>query len=201
MQEHSQDTRTRLIECALELFAERGFKGTTIADIESGAGVVPRSGTFYHHFESKRAVLDAAVQLQLEKLGSVAADALALLPLGDLRSEMLLVGRTISLTFEANKPLVLILEKEGDQLGTFRQSVREQILGLALGFGVQYLRSRLGDRADALDLEAAVSVLGGAVINYRRALWTMGRPPMDIDEDRYLAVWTDVVMAYLESAG
>ncbi|HEX3880589.1 MAG TPA: TetR/AcrR family transcriptional regulator [Bryobacteraceae bacterium] len=54
------DTRKRLIESARFLFWERGFAGTSMADLLANAGV--NSGSFYHFFESKEALLRAVLE-------------------------------------------------------------------------------------------------------------------------------------------
>jgi AcrR family transcriptional regulator len=46
-----QRTRERIVEAAFELFDERGFEGTTIADIAEAADIAPR--TFFSYFPSK----------------------------------------------------------------------------------------------------------------------------------------------------
>jgi TetR/AcrR family transcriptional repressor of nem operon len=59
-------TRQRLIDSALYLFWERGFAGTSMSDLLSRADV--NSGSFYHFFESKEALLKAVLELYLEAL-------------------------------------------------------------------------------------------------------------------------------------
>jgi AcrR family transcriptional regulator len=49
------DTRRRLQEAALELYAERGYQQTTAAQIAQRAGLTER--TFFRHFPDKREVL------------------------------------------------------------------------------------------------------------------------------------------------
>jgi len=51
------DKSERILEAALELFAEQGFNGTAIPQIAKRAGV--SVGTIYWHFDSKEAVVNA----------------------------------------------------------------------------------------------------------------------------------------------
>jgi len=62
-------TRERLIESARYLFWERGFAGTSMADLLAHADV--NSGSFYHFFESKEALLRAVLDLYLLALRPV----------------------------------------------------------------------------------------------------------------------------------
>ena len=48
--------RDELLEIAGALFAERGFRNTTVRDIADAAGIL--SGSLYHHFDSKEAMVD-----------------------------------------------------------------------------------------------------------------------------------------------
>jgi AcrR family transcriptional regulator len=50
-----QRTREQIAESAFRLFRERGFQGTTIADIAAAADISPR--TFFAYFPSKEAVV------------------------------------------------------------------------------------------------------------------------------------------------
>src|SRR5438270_4060945 len=60
------DTRDRLIDSARYLFWERGFAGTSMSDLLAHAGV--NSGSFYHFFESKEALLKAVLETYLTGL-------------------------------------------------------------------------------------------------------------------------------------
>jgi len=50
-----EGTRERIVESAVELFAQHGYNATSVQDIVTHAGVT--KGAFYHHFDSKDAVL------------------------------------------------------------------------------------------------------------------------------------------------
>jgi len=53
-------TRERLLQAAADVFAERGYDGTRVADIAAAAGV--SNGALYSHFASKAELLVAALQ-------------------------------------------------------------------------------------------------------------------------------------------
>jgi AcrR family transcriptional regulator len=57
------DTEVRIIEAATELFAERGYVATTLADVARHAGVGAR--TVYVRFESKAALLQRCLDVAI----------------------------------------------------------------------------------------------------------------------------------------
>jgi TetR/AcrR family transcriptional repressor of nem operon len=59
-------TRERLLDSARYLFWERGFAGTSMADLLAHSQV--NSGSFYHFFESKEALLREVLRGYLEAL-------------------------------------------------------------------------------------------------------------------------------------
>src|SRR6478672_1568172 len=65
------DSRDRLRQAALELYGERGFDHTTVAEIAKRAGLTER--TFFRHFADKREVLFwGAATLQEHLVNAVA---------------------------------------------------------------------------------------------------------------------------------
>src|SRR5580698_8580520 len=74
------DARGRLGEAALELYEERGFDDTTVAEIAERAGLTER--TFFRHYADKREVLfGGAEQLKELLVTTVAAAPAELSPL------------------------------------------------------------------------------------------------------------------------
>jgi AcrR family transcriptional regulator len=74
-----EDTRRRLMKATYEIIARRGLEGLVIQDITEAADV--GYGSFYNHFSSKEAVVEAVIDAALarnaalyEKLNTVAAD-------------------------------------------------------------------------------------------------------------------------------
>ncbi|GAB2462415.1 TetR/AcrR family transcriptional regulator [Jatrophihabitans fulvus] len=67
--------RERVLAAAVDLFAERGYDGTSVAQVVERAGVA--KGGFYHHFVSKEALLYEVygdlITAQLERLSRILA--------------------------------------------------------------------------------------------------------------------------------
>jgi len=48
--------RADVVRLAGELFAQKGFRATTVREIADAAGIL--SGSLYHHFDSKESIAD-----------------------------------------------------------------------------------------------------------------------------------------------
>lgn len=55
----SQDRRQQILDCALRVFADKGYHGAAVSDVIQAAGVA--RGTFYLYFPGKREVFDAVL--------------------------------------------------------------------------------------------------------------------------------------------
>lgn len=54
------DTKKRILEAALELFAQSGYLGTSMSDIAGQLGIT--KGALYKHYVSKQEILDSIVE-------------------------------------------------------------------------------------------------------------------------------------------
>ena len=54
------DTKERILETALELFAQSGYLGTSMSDIAKELGIT--KGALYKHYTSKQEILNSIVE-------------------------------------------------------------------------------------------------------------------------------------------
>lgn len=69
----ADDTRTRILDVAVDLFIEQGYAGTSIRDISERLGMT--KGSLYYHFASKEDVLTALVTPLMTDLDAFIEDA------------------------------------------------------------------------------------------------------------------------------
>src|SRR5688500_14233687 len=95
-------TRDRILNEALHLFAERGFKGTTVAEIERASGLKPGSGALFAHFPTKEAVIESAIE-ELAALNRTGQSLFDLARIGDLKAELTVFARGALMALDANR--------------------------------------------------------------------------------------------------
>lgn len=195
-------TKERLVVEAMRLFAERGFRATTVGDIEAAAGLVPRSGGLYKHFPSKRALFEEAVERHIRG-GEDMERVVDLLPVGDLRSELTLLARWLLGELGQEREVVVLIEKEGAAFPELRDRFFGEVVqrGYRRGaeFAKRWLKSIPG--GDAIDADALACLALGAIVAYRRTEWTFGSDPLGVDEERFVQTFVDVFTRLAETRG
>jgi AcrR family transcriptional regulator len=195
-------TSERILDAAMQLFAERGYRGTSVGEIERAAGLAPRSGALYKHFEGKEDVLERAIERHLEAIDDLGT-ALDMLPLGDLRAELTLLARWNLASLDRRAPLTRFVYREGDRLPPkLRRKLYERLVELPYSQIVSWLRSRVDAAgAEEPDLHALALIMIEPMSSYRTIEQLFGRAPGDVDDERFIAAWVDVCLAYAGNIG
>jgi len=191
-------TRDRLLAAGIRLFAQRGFRDTTVGDIESAAGLQPRRGALYHYFPTKQALLEAAVETHLVTIEAGLRD-MDELPGIDLRTEAMLMGRWFLAELDSEQYLVRLLEQDGDRVPEIRDLIRERIIDAGHRRVEALLRRRLGNASSNIDTAVVATLIIGPLSNHRRVSWTYGAPPLGIDDDRLLTTWVQSLVTLVEA--
>jgi AcrR family transcriptional regulator len=190
------------MEAAMRLFAERGYAGASVGAIEEAAGLAPRSGALYQHFKSKDALLRAAVDHELEAMDDLAS-VMDMLPLGDLRAELTLLARWNLASLERRSTLARFLRREGESLPkAIRNRLYERLVAQPYALVTDWLRERVDKAgADPLDFEAVAMVMIEPMSSFGSMRRLFGRTPGDVDEERLVAAWVDICLAFAHVHG
>jgi AcrR family transcriptional regulator len=193
-------TPERIVEAGIRLFAERGFQGTTVGEIERAAGLTPRAGALYKHFPSKEAVLEAAFERHVAELEALHS-AIELMPLGDLRAELTLVAKGGLQMLERERALRRIVITEGDRFPELKRAYRDRIVDRAYAEVTAFIRLKMdsGELPEG-DAEAIAVLLAGSLLGYSVEYDVFGRHPAGVDSDRLIETAVDCCMGLAEAA-
>lgn len=146
----STPTRERILDAAMRLFAERGFKGTSVTQIETAAGLTPGAGGIYHHFKSKEALLTAGIERQLDGLGALQDIQGLLTGLGDQGAELTLLARYVLTGLDAEQRLLRVLIAELPNRPQLVEAAIERLLSSTYQVFTDWICSTTGlDRSQA----------------------------------------------------
>jgi len=109
--------REELLAIAARLFAEKGFRNTTVRDIADAAGIL--SGSLYHHFDSKESMVDEILSTFQEELFGQYDEILA----GDA-DPLAQLEQAVLVSFEAidkHRDEVAIFQNDAAYLLTFER--------------------------------------------------------------------------------
>jgi AcrR family transcriptional regulator len=184
------------MDAALSLFAQQGFKATTVGAIETEAGMAPRSGALYQHFKGKQQLLEAALDRELSVMDDLES-ALGMLPLGDFRAELTLLARWNLASLDRRADLIRFVRREAHLLPRrLRNQLYERLVGNPYGLIVEWL-GRHFDEAGVQrpDLEALAMILIEPMAAYKELDLTFQRVPGAVDDERFIDAWVEVGLA------
>jgi AcrR family transcriptional regulator len=155
------DSRARLQQAAVELYAERGFAETTVAAVAERAGLTER--TFFRHFADKREVLfaneDALTARLVEAVGAAPPDA----------GPRALADDGLAAIVRALQPRHAELRRR-EPIVADHPELREREL-MKLASWTAALRDALEDRGVAAPTAALVAETSVAVLNVAAQRW------------------------------
>jgi len=179
----SPEARSRILAAAVECFAAKGYAGTKVADIERAAGLSVGAGGTYRHFESKRAILEAVIDLVLDVPDEEIAppgddvEAIALEMLDYMRSDLL-----------------RIYFRDLDEFPDHRRRINERTIKTSY----RAVADRVAAANPTIDADAAAAVLLGSLINFRINEALIGPDANGVDRDRFIKTWGAIYRSLLD---
>lgn len=192
-------TRDRILDAAIELFSQDGFKGTSIVRIEEASGLTPGSGAIYHHFPSKEAVLRAGLERQLGRLNALRDIQRILLDLGDIRAELAVLARYALAEFDDETALLRLVLTEARHQPDVMDNVVDQLIAATHTGFADWLHRRCGLDPDQATTLATLGF--GALFSHRLLHVLLTRPALDIDDDAFVSTWVRMLEREIKESG
>ena len=148
------ERRDHLVSLSAELFAEKGFRATTVREIADAAGIL--SGSLYHHFSSKESIAD---EILSKFLNEVLTDYRAALASGGTPREVLeTIARTGFSSLERHRAAIMMLQNDWNY---FREQPRFDYLQKTLAeverIWIGELKRGVKDGSFRADLDAKLT--------------------------------------------
>ena len=171
--------RERILDAAMDVFAEQGFRGATISEVERRVGLAAGTGSLYRHFASKEALLQAAVAHEVDRARAEMGDARASAATSSDPAERRMQRYEQMLRdMRRFDRLFRLMINEGDRVPELRKAIWAAVQRPVK----QTLRDE--DVVEAI----AMAALGG----YHLFSMMQGRSFNGVRQDRFLRVLTDL---------
>src|SRR5581483_11343282 len=103
----SEERRASIVQSAIHLFAEKGFRGTTTRELSSALGVT--EPVLYQHFRTKQELYSAIIEAKSAEFSDRRPDLLKLARGKDDRAFFTLLGDLILERYEKDPELTRLL--------------------------------------------------------------------------------------------
>lgn len=191
-------TRERLLTEAMRLFSDKGFEATSVSQIEAAAGLAAGSGALYRHFKSKDDLLVAGIDRQLDRRAAMADIRALFAGLGDLHSELTVLGRYLLTVIDQESELLQIAARTpaglSERLDTAYAALVDSLTEELAGWITAWAPRVPSEQAKVIAALGINSILGERV-----ATNLFRRSAAPISDDRYLREWTAVLAGRVQS--
>ena len=189
MQSADPSSRDRLLDVALELFASRGYAATSTAEIQKASGMSPGSGALYRHFRSKNEVLRAALRRGLDRMRNSQSWRQATTP-ADRWDALTQVAEAAHQTVTENADLVRLMLYEPDAARDLVDELWMRNLAFSYRTMGHALRATANETGSEIEDPEAIGAVLLAGLSYMPVMQVLlGRPPGDMDPERFRDAW------------
>jgi AcrR family transcriptional regulator len=191
----STSTRDRILDQAMRLFGEHGYKGTSVVEIERAVGLTPGAGGIYHHFRSKESLLTAGIERELSRLDALRDIRKILSGLGDLRVELSVTARYFLAELDSQVELLRIMVSEARLRPTLLRDAMNILITRTYEDFAEWLRTE-GGRDLSEEQSTAIATLAlGSLLSTRLVEGVLGLESLSVPDDDLIAAWVPMVVA------
>lgn len=184
-------TRERILDSAMELFGQQGFKATSIVQIEKAAGLSEGAGSIYNHFRTKQALLEAGIERHLDRLRALRDIRAIFTDLGDLAIELTMFGRYALIEIDNESDLLRVMLAEARTRPELINTAVDQLVDATYAGFADWLQQRAGLPAERANTLAAVGL--GSLFSSRLLRLTLGRDPLAVSDEDYITAWVQMI--------
>lgn len=193
----STSTRDRIIDEAMRLFGERGFKGASVAQIEAAAGLSPGAGGLYHHFVSKEEVLAAGIERHLARLDALRDIRRLIAGVGDLRAELTITARYFLAELDSQAELLRVLVSENRSRGHLLTAAVDQLIATTFESFGDWLQQAAGEALSPARARTVATLALGSLLSSRLLRNVIGVEAYSPPDDELVDAWVEMVTALL----
>ncbi len=191
-------TRERILDVAMELFGQHGYKGTSITAIEKATGLTAGAGGIYHHFANKQALLEAGIERHLSRLDALRDIRRILTGLGDLRAELTVLARYALAELDHEADLLRVVLAEARSNPELVGTAVEALVATTYTSFAGWLQDR--GQLDRERAEALTAVGLGALFSSRLLRLLVGRDPIAVEDEVFVAAWVEMMHSQIAAA-
>lgn len=188
------NTKERIKQAALKLFSEQGYVKTSIGAIEKEAGLAPRAGAFYRHFESKQALFhDLARSHIAEQEEEFDLDGLR--AFNDTRAELISLAQAYEKASRRQAPYLRLIEEFRNTVGGIEaeSDVNDEMLQMLMRWVASKPAGRRLKKRRLASL--TMCIFGGWLFYMTKMQQGITVPILDRDDllDTWATTWANVL--------
>jgi AcrR family transcriptional regulator len=167
----SQERKAAIVESAIQLFAEKGFRGTTTRELAAAVRVT--EPVLYQHFRTKKELYSAIIEAESCSAEVDASGVLALAQADDDRAFFIAIGNLILSRFEADPKLLRLLLYSALERHELSDMFFDRVVSGFLKKVAGYIRRRARSGAfRPVNPDAAARALVG-MFHYHGLVWML----------------------------
>jgi AcrR family transcriptional regulator len=181
----------------MTLFAERGYDGTSVADIQIAAGLTGGSGALYKHFASKRAILEAGVDAYVDALTANSSATVRELP-ADPRKALEAIASSVIDSMTADETILRVLLRDLDRHPELVERLWDGVLANVYTEMADWIRGQVaGGAIDVSDPDAVAAVLMSALTQWPILHALIRKTPGGLTRQAFISAWSDTASRVL----